>query len=101
MTRLLRRALHVLTGRRHEADLADEMAFHREMKAQELRDAGMSEAEIAAATQRALGNDLSARQQARDVWVWPWLQDISQDIRFGIRMLAKDRRFTLAAVLAL
>lgn len=98
---MIRRLWYIVTGRRREADLADEIAFHREMKAQELRAAGVSEAEIAAATQRALGNDLSARQQARDVWVWPWLQDISQDVRFGVRMLAKDRRFTVAAVLAL
>jgi putative ABC transport system permease protein len=61
----------------------------------------VSEADIAAATQRAMGNDLAERQRARDVWVWPWLQDISQDVRFGARMLAKDRRFTAAAVLAL
>jgi putative ABC transport system permease protein len=101
MPNLLRRIWYIATGRRQEVDLAAEIAFHREMKAQELRDAGVSEPEIAAATQRALGNDLSARQQARDVRVWPWLQDISQDIRFGARMLAKDRRFTLAAVLAL
>ena len=33
--------------------------------------------------------------------MWPWLQDISQDVRFGVRMLTKDRRFTIAAVIAL
>jgi putative ABC transport system permease protein len=98
---LLRRVLFIVTGRRQELDLADELAFHRDLKAQELREQGVSEAEIAAATQRAMGNDLAARQRARDVWVWPWLQDISQDVRFGARMLAKDRRFTAAAVLAL
>lgn len=101
MGSLLRRIWFILTGRRGDLDLADELAFHREMKAQELRERGMSEGEIATATQRAMGNELSARQQVRDVWVWPWLQDISQDLRFGLRMLAKDRRFTAAAVLAL
>jgi putative ABC transport system permease protein len=101
MRHFLRRIWYIATGRRQELELADEMAFHREMKAQELRDRGVSEAEIASLAQRELGNDLSARQQARDVWVWPWLQDITQDVRFGVRMLAKDRRFTIAAVLAL
>lgn len=101
MRNLLRRIWYIASGRRHELDLADELAFHREMKVQELRDQGMNEAEIAAATQRAMGNDVAERQRARDVWVWPWLQDVTQDVRFGARMLAKDRRFTAAAVLAL
>ena len=101
MPNLLRRVWYIVTGRRQELELAEELEFHREMKAQELRERGVSEGDIAAATQRALGNDLSMRQQARDIWVWPWLQDITQDIRFGARMLIKDRRFTIAAVLAL
>jgi putative ABC transport system permease protein len=101
MANLFRRFWYIATGRRQEFELVEELEFHRQMKAQELRDRGVSEAEVAAATQRLLGNDLAARQRARDVWVWPWLQDITQDVRFGLRMLAKDRRFTLAAVLAL
>jgi len=38
---------------------------------------------------------------ARDVWVWPWLQDLAQDVRFAARLLRKDRRLTVAAVVAL
>jgi putative ABC transport system permease protein len=101
MRNLLRRIWYIASGRRQELDLADELAFHREMKAQELRDRGVSAEDIAAETQRAMGSDLAERQRSRDVWIWPWLQDISQDVRFGLRMLAKDRRFTAAAVLAL
>src|SRR5262249_16491683 len=33
--------------------------------------------------------------------IWPWLQDIAQDVRFAARMLARDRRFTAAAAVAL
>jgi putative ABC transport system permease protein len=98
---LLRRVLFIATWWRHESDLADELAFHREIKAQELREQGLSETDLATETSRAMGNDVAERQRARDVWIWPWLQDISQDVRFGMRMLAKDRRFTAAAVLAL
>jgi predicted permease len=99
--RFLRRVWYIATGRRREADLADEMAFHREMKAQELRDRGVADVDIEAAIQRALGNDLLARERARDVWVWPWLQDVSQDLRFGVRMLFKERRFAAAAIVTL
>jgi predicted permease len=99
--RFVRRLWYIVTGPGREADLSDEIAFHREMKKQELRDRGVAEVDIETATRRALGNDLVARERARDVWVWPWLQDLSQDLRFGLRMLVKERRFSAAAILTL
>ena len=77
------------------------MALHRQMAREALERDGLNAAEARNASQRAFGNDALAMNRARDVWVWPWFQDISQDIRFAIRMLVKDRRFTVAAVAAL
>lgn len=96
--RLLRRLSFLF---RRQDDLADELEFHRQMKAEALRDRGLPESAIRAATERAMGNELLARDRSRDVWVPPWLRDIGQDVKFGVRMLAKDRRFTIAAVVAL
>ncbi|HJU43132.1 MAG TPA: ABC transporter permease [Vicinamibacterales bacterium] len=101
MGRLLRRIGYFITRRRHEEDLAAELEFHRQMKAEELGANAQGRTNLDASVQRALGNDLLARERSRDVWIAPWLQDITQDIRFGARMLAKDRRFTIAAVIAL
>jgi predicted permease len=42
-----------------------------------------------------------ARNESRDVWVWPALQDVAQDVRFAARLLARERRFALVAVLVL
>jgi len=84
MRHLLRRAWYLIRQRQFEADLAEEMEFHRSMT-----------------TGAAFGSGALARNQARDVWIWPWLQDIAQDVRFAVRLLAKDRRFTLAAAVAL
>ena len=50
---------------------------------------------------RALGNVGVARDEVRDVWIPPWLQGLSQDLRFAVRLLVKDRSFTAAAVLTL
>ncbi len=101
MRQLLRRIRYLINLDQHERDLAEELRFHQEMKEQELRDRGLATGDVRSSAQRALGNDLSARQQSRDIWISHWLQDISQDIRFGVRMLMKDRRFTVAAVIAL
>lgn len=88
MRKLFRRVWYVVRQRRMQADLAEEMAFHREMNAK-------------SGTGRAFGSSALAADESHDVWVWPWLQDIWQDVRFAARLLTKDPRFTLTAVLAL
>jgi len=98
MMRLLRRVIFLF---RRRDDLAEELEFHRRMKEDELRAAGVGEHEIKAATERAMGNDLLAREHARDVWIAPTLQDISQDIKFSVRTLVKERRFTATAIVTL
>lgn len=85
MMRLLRRLSYVLHQRRRERELAEEMAFHRAMT------------EDAA----AFGSTALAQNRSRDVWIPVWLQDAAQDLRFGVRMLGRDKRFTAAAVVAL
>ena len=99
--RALRQLWFLITRRRQEDDLAEELEFHRQMKAAELRAHGVSDRDLPADTQRALGNDLLARERSRDVWVAPWLQDVSQDLRYGLRMLIKERRFASTAIVTL
>ena len=99
--RLLRQLWFLITRRRQEDDLAEELEFHRQMKAEQLRANGVSDRDLPADTQRALGNDLLARERSRDVWVAPWLQDVTQDLRFGLRMIVKERRFAVTAMVTL
>jgi putative ABC transport system permease protein len=96
--RLLRRLTFLL---RRDDDLAGELEFHRQMKADDLRARGVPEREVSPATGRAMGNDLLARERARDVWIAPWFQDASQDVRFALRMIGRERRFALLAMLTL
>ena len=101
MRKIIRRAWYTIRRRRLEADLAEEIEFHLTMKRRELEKDGLEPDEATFAARRALGNVLVAHDRARDVWISPWLQGISQDLRFAVRLLLKDRAFTAAAVLTL
>ena len=101
MTRFLRRVWYAVRRSRIEQDLADEMAFHREMTLNDLQARGLSPPDASRAAARAFGSRALAANDSRDVWLWPWLQDLGQDVRFGARLLWKERRYSFAAVIAL
>src|SRR5712692_9154563 len=101
MQQFLRRAWYAVRRRQFHTHLAEELDFHRAMKQRELEQQGLEPPDAALATRRVLGSIALAQDQARDVWIWPWLQDICRDLRFALRLLARDRRFTVVAVLTL
>jgi putative ABC transport system permease protein len=101
MFELWRRVLYLVRSRRQEADLASEIDAHRTMLEDDLVANGLSRDAARAEACRTIGNPALNRNRARDVWIWPWLQDLAQDVRFASRLLNKDRRFTVAAVTAL
>jgi putative ABC transport system permease protein len=98
---LLRRARYAIRRDRLEAELAEELEHHRDLKRRELERRGLDPAEARIQARRSLGNTLVARERARDVWIWPWLQDVSHDLRFAGRLIVRDRWFTLAAATTL
>ncbi len=95
MRKLLRRLWYVLRQRQFEADLAEEMAVHREMAQQELAQLGAALPDARLGAERRLGSAALARDRSRDVWLPPALQDISGDVRLAVRLLTKDRGFTV------
>ena len=91
---LLRRLRYIVRHRRHQADLDEEMAFHREMLAR--RDHGDG-----AAGAKAFGNVTLAREDARGVWVAPWFESLGQDLRYARRALLRQPGFALLSIGAL
>ena len=96
----LRRLIYLLRQSQHEADLRDEIEAHRALRAADLERAGLTPHEAAAASRKAVGNVLLARDDARQVWLGSW-DTWSQDIRYGLRTLHRNPAVSTVAVLTL
>src|SRR5262245_15945492 len=101
MRTLLRRLGYLLRRRQLDADLAEEIETHRAMVQEHLERSGMAPDAAATASTRTLGNVTLAREDARAVLVWPWLESVGQDLRIGMRWLVRQRAFTAVAVMTL
>ena len=101
MSRLLRRLWSLVRFRRMEEDLAEEMEFHRAMTQQDLERDGQSSRDARLAAHKMLGNLTRSREDARAVWIWPWLESVWQDTTYAVRSLLRQPGFTLVAIVAL
>jgi putative ABC transport system permease protein len=95
------RALDLVVGRCRDDRLTEEMQAHLDLLAEDYMAKGMSIEDARFAARRAFGGVDQMRSLHRDQRGFPSVDSLLQDVRFALRMLAKDRRFTLAAVTAL
>jgi hypothetical protein len=91
----------LLSRRRLDDDLDQEIAYHLEQRIEELTVTGMSRKEATAAARREFGNVEFMKETARESWGWRWLEDLMGDLRFGLHMVRKNPVLTIAAVLTL
>jgi macrolide transport system ATP-binding/permease protein len=101
MSSLFRKFGWWLRRRRKEEELRAELQFHLEEDADEGRADGLSEEQARQAARRALGNVTLLREDTRTLWTWAPLEQLAQDLRYAVRMMAKHRAFTLLAALSL
>ena len=80
MNQFFRRLHHLLSRRRFDRELESNMQFHREMAAR--------------AGRTNFGNMLQLREDAADAWGWTLIDRLGQDLRYGVRIMARSPGFT-------
>ena len=97
----MRRLTAVLRRRRLDAELADEIRLHLELRRQALIDGGLEPAAAEREARRLFGNVTVIREETRDMWTLPALDSMLQDVRYALRLLRRAPLFALVAVTSL
>jgi putative ABC transport system permease protein len=95
----LRRLIARLRYRRYADDLREELRVHREMHEDDLVSRGFAAERARDAAHRVMGNELQAREDARAVWLAPWLDQTLSDVRVAWRQIRRAPAFAVTAVL--
>ena len=91
----------LLSQRRLNRELSEEIQAHLEEKIEELVADGMPREEAKYAALREFGNVGLVEEKSRDVWGWPPLEHFLSDIRYGLRTLRHNPVFTVVALLTI
>ena len=83
------------------ADLEQDIRDHLERETQDNIDRGMSPQDARSAALRKFGNVTRIKEKTWEVWSVVWLEQLIQDVRFGVRTLLRSPGLTVAAVIAI
>ena len=87
--------------RRLENDLARELAYHVERRADDLMRSGVSESDALRQARIEFGGIPQAQETVRETWTIRFLDQLGRDLRYATRTLIRVPGFTIAAVVSL
>ena len=91
----------LFTRRQEDRDFDEELASHLAMMTEDNMRRGLSRDAARRAAVIRMGPASSLREQHREVRGLPFVDTLVQDLRFAIRLLTRDRWFSVAAIAVL
>jgi hypothetical protein len=84
-----------------EAELDEEIQLCLRMAIRDRVERGWTVKDAQESARREFGNLLLVKEVACEMWGLRWLEQLVQDLQYGVRMLLKRPGFTLIAVITL
>ncbi len=100
--KVLASRIHALFARRElDKEFQQELDAHLQMLTEENIRLGMPEEEARRVARIRLGGVAQLRETNRELWGFPWLETLLQDLRYGLRQLRRNPGFTVVAAITL
>ncbi len=93
--------LRLLCAPRSDGEIQAELESHVAMHTEDGVRAGLSPEEARRQALIRLGGVEQTRQAYRERRTLTWIEALLQDVRFGVRMMARNRGFTIVAIMTL
>jgi predicted permease len=92
---------YVLTSKRIDRELAQELEFHRDMIARDEERRGHSRSTALVNATRRMGNTTLMTEYSREAWIIGWLDALARDVRYALRSFVRNPAFTIVALVTM